>query len=199
MCILACHFLYPALLTDTSIIQVFCQHKRTCFSGVKKTYLQFVPLHSHGCPSDSCTDSQWTLLLKRNNMNYTLTGYHSDNSLFLYHSHRNSQHMSAENTHAIIRSILRTGNVSVGRSSSYNFIAARNEASIFIWMTSDDGQNAFGWNEFSIPVSSTLINRCVNNILSLYKQHSTQGNVLHQSTWTIDTFYVIKQWFDNNL
>jgi len=41
-------------------------------------------------------------------MNYTLTGYHSDNSLLLYHSHRNSQHVSAKNTHAIIRSIIHT-------------------------------------------------------------------------------------------
>jgi len=41
-------------------------------------------------------------------MNYTLTGYHSDNSLLLYHSHRNSQHVSAKNTHAIITSIIHT-------------------------------------------------------------------------------------------
>jgi len=41
-------------------------------------------------------------------MNYTLTCYHSDNSLLLYHSHRNPQHVSAKNTHAIIRSIPHT-------------------------------------------------------------------------------------------
>jgi len=152
MCTLACHFLYPALLTDTSIIHVFCQHKRTRFSGVNKTYLQFVLLHSHGCLSDSCTDNQWTFFIKRNNMNYTLAGYHSDNSLLLYHSHRNSQHVWAKNTHAIIRSILHAWNTSVGRSSSYSFLAERNETSIFKWMTSDDGQNAFGWNELPIPV-----------------------------------------------